>query len=146
MLQLNLIGNLGADAEKKNLNGNDYISFRVAHTEKSGDKERTQWVSVLMSSRSDALLQYLKKGAKVFVCGRCSVRAFSSPTTKQWEAGIDLFAERLELVGMRQEVSVDSIHKAIGDGKLFVNDLRNIIAEYDSDKPFDEPRQPLDFA
>ena len=38
MLQLEVIGNLGSDAEIKEFNGKKYVSMNVAHSEK---KERT---------------------------------------------------------------------------------------------------------
>lgn len=136
MLQAIVIGNLGADAEKKNLNGNDYISFRVAHTERYGERERTQWVSVLMSGSRTKLLDYLTKGSRVCVVGRMSVRAFSSPATKQWEAGVDVFADVVELVGMRQQITPENISKALSDGVISLADVSKIVAEHQSDEPF----------
>lgn len=52
MLVLEAIGNLGADAIIKDLNGQKYIAFSVAHTESYKDSqgqrhERTTWVSCL---------------------------------------------------------------------------------------------------
>ena len=54
MLVLEAIGNLGADAIIKDLNGQKYIAFSVAHTESYKDSqgqrhERTTWVSCLKS-------------------------------------------------------------------------------------------------
>ena len=36
MIKLEIIGNLGADAEVKVYNGNKFVTFRVAHTDKWG--------------------------------------------------------------------------------------------------------------
>ena len=45
MLKMEMIGHLGADAEVKEFNGNKFVSFNVAHTEKRNGGERTTWVS-----------------------------------------------------------------------------------------------------
>ena len=39
MIKLEIIGNLGADAEIKQYNGNKFVSFRVAHTDKWVDQQ-----------------------------------------------------------------------------------------------------------
>lgn len=76
MLQLEIIGNLGNDAEIKEFNGKKYVSMNVAHSEKKRDSngsvlETTIWVSVLWYGDGGNLTQYLKRGCKVFVRGRC---------------------------------------------------------------------------
>ncbi len=51
MIKLEIVGNLGADAEIKQYNGNKFVSFRVAHSEKWVDRQtgaittQTTWVS-----------------------------------------------------------------------------------------------------
>lgn len=100
MLELSIIGNLGADAERKNVNGRAFVVFRVAHSEKLQDgTERTTWVSVAMNGDGGRLFEFLKRGTKVFVCGRPRLRCYSSPKTHQYEAGLDLSADRVELCG-----------------------------------------------
>lgn len=64
MLVLEAIGNLGADAIIKDLNGQKYIAFSVAHTESYKDSqgqrhERTTWVSCLKYGESQ-VINYLK--------------------------------------------------------------------------------------
>ena len=39
MIRLEIVGNLGADAEIKDYNGNKFVSFRVAHSEKWVDRQ-----------------------------------------------------------------------------------------------------------
>ena len=53
MFKIQIIGNLGADASVINSNGNEYVSFRVAHSEKfkksdGTDIETTVWASCFM--------------------------------------------------------------------------------------------------
>ena len=76
MLQIEVIGNLGKDAEVKEFSGKKYICFSVAHTEnvraqKPGEPpvQRTTWLSVYWYGDGGAMLQYLKRGMKVFVRG-----------------------------------------------------------------------------
>ena len=54
MLQFQVIGNLGSDAEVKELNGNKAVCFNVAHTERwsqeDGTKrESTTWISCILN-------------------------------------------------------------------------------------------------
>lgn len=72
MFKVEVIGNLGADAEVKDGNGGKFIAFRVANTDKwtteSGEKhESTTWIDVTMSNVDSKVLPYLKAGVKVFV-------------------------------------------------------------------------------
>lgn len=104
MLKLLLIGNLGADAEIRDHNGRQFIAFRVAHTDKrvSPDgvvTESTIWASCLYNRVHMKLLPFLKKGQKVYVSGPLSVRTFLSPKTRQWESGLNVLVDDLELCG-----------------------------------------------
>ena len=70
MIQLNVLGNLGADAEVKEINGKKRISFRVASNRKRNGTDITLWVSVLADYEYHKnLLPYLTKGQNVFVSG-----------------------------------------------------------------------------
>lgn len=102
MLILNLLGNIGRDAEVKHIGDKDYISFSVASTEKQGEQETTTWVSVL-ASHNPNLLPFLKKGQQVFVMGRLSAKIYQSNNS----FGIDLsvFAQTLQLCGGKREES-----------------------------------------
>ena len=82
MLVLEAIGNLGADAIIKDLNGQKYIAFSVAHTESYKDSqgqrhERTTWVSCLKYGESQ-VINYLKKGTRVFIRGELSAKAYEA--------------------------------------------------------------------
>lgn len=104
MLQVTIIGHLGADAEVKEANGKQFVSFRVAHSEKwSGQDgvshESTTWVSCLLNGDGGGLLPYLKRGQCVFAQGRASLRVYSSKVQRAMVAGINLNVDRIELVG-----------------------------------------------
>lgn len=118
MLHFQIIGNLGADAEVKQFNSGDYVSFRVAHNVKTEETNKTLWVSCLMRGNGGNLLQYLKKGQAVYVSGRGSARAFSSHITKQWEVGLDLQVDRIELLGGKPAITIETIKQALENGTL----------------------------
>ena len=109
MIKLEVIGNLGADAEVKVYNGNKFVSFRVAHTDKWVDRQtgvistQTTWVSCSLNGDGGGLTPYLKKGTKVFVRGTPNLVTYSSPTTHKIETGVNLFVRDIELCGGHQE-------------------------------------------
>lgn len=81
MLVVEIIGNLGSDAVIKDFNGQKYIAFNMAHSESykdaNGNKvEKTIWVSCLKRGDS-AIVNYLKKGTKVFVRGEYSTKIYN---------------------------------------------------------------------
>lgn len=105
MIKMEIIGNLGADAQMQVYNGNKYVSFRIANTDAWTDKstgeikKSTQWVSCSMNGDGGSILPYLKKGAKIFVRGNAQIVVYSSPKTHQMEAGVNLFVREIELCG-----------------------------------------------
>lgn len=104
MLQLQVIGNLGADAEVKDFNGSKAVSFNVAHTERWTDAEGTKhesttWVSCLLNGDGGKLLPFLKKGTSVYVEGAGSARCYSSPKERKFVAGLNLNVRHVELIG-----------------------------------------------
>ena len=103
MLNSSLIGHLGADAECKNSNGNEFITFRVANTDKWTDEagqvhETTTWVDCVMSGKPK-VFEFLKKGQQVFVSGSVTLRVYSSAKEKKMKAGLTINVKQLELIG-----------------------------------------------
>lgn len=108
MLTTIVIGNLGANAEFHSENGNEFVSFKVAHTNRykgsdGQDKEETVWVSCVLNGRADKLLQYLVKGTKVCVVGDASVRTYHSKKMQRLVAGVNVFVRQIELIGARPD-------------------------------------------
>lgn len=95
MLKLEIIGNLGADAETRYANGNKYLTMRVCHSEKRNDQEISTWVSVAWSGDHDNVIPYLKKGTRVFVRGNLQVRVFRAQDGS-YQAGLNLSAREVE--------------------------------------------------
>jgi single-strand DNA-binding protein len=100
MLKIEILGNIGNDAQIKNFNGKNYIAFNVAHSEKFKNQqgvetERTTWVSVLYPGEG-AIVQYLKKGTGVFVRGDMSVKQFQD-SGHNWQVGVNCLAREVQL-------------------------------------------------
>lgn len=103
MLKVTVIGHIGANAEVKSANGNEFTVFRVAHTSKWKSEdgvshEETIWVDVTMQGKP-AVLPYLVRGQMVYVEGTANLRVYSSPKDKCMKAGITVNARAVELLG-----------------------------------------------
>lgn len=109
MMRLEVIGNLGADAEIKEVNGRKFVSFRVAHTDKWVDSQTqqaqvtTQWVSCAINGDGGKLVPYLKKGTKVFVRGSVAFGTFNSAKSHQVECAVNLSVWEIELCGSKKD-------------------------------------------
>lgn len=107
MLQCEVIGNLGNDAEIKDFNGKKYVSFSIAHSdfnkEQSGSRaEQPVWISVLWYGDGGGLFNYLKKGNKVFVRGKQKIKLYTDKNgTVQYSISIN--ANEVILCGARSE-------------------------------------------
>lgn len=104
MFKVEFIGNLGADAEIKEVNGSKFVAMRIALTDKwtteSGEKkESTTWADVTMSNTESKVIPFLKSGVKLFVRGNGSLRVYSSPKERKMKAGIQCAATEIELCG-----------------------------------------------
>lgn len=107
MLQLEIIGHIGADAELKDFNGRKFLSFRVAHSERFTDAggnvhERTTWVSCLKNVQGESkLLPFLKKGTQVYVRGDLNVKMFQGQSGQQ--IGVNCNIRDLQLLSSNKQ-------------------------------------------
>ena len=123
MIKVEVIGNLGADCEVKQSNGNKFGACRVAHTEKYTDAQgnvhdSTIWVDVVIPDAENKVIPYLKAGVKVFVRGNASLRVYSSQKDRCMKAGLTINAREIELCGG----SSDAVPRQLidpADGQLF---------------------------
>lgn len=104
MLQIEVIGNLGADAQVKDAQGTKFISFSVAHTDKwTGDDgvehKETTWVDCIINDPESKVFLFLKAGVKVWCRGHARLRVFSSAKDRKMKAGITLSVRDVELCG-----------------------------------------------
>jgi single-strand DNA-binding protein len=103
MLKMTLIGNLGRDAEVKDVNNRKVIEFSVAHTDKA--RNETTWVrcSLWRDAGKEGVANYLKKGTQVYVEGLPRVNAYISQQTSQPTGSLEMLVNNLELLGSRRE-------------------------------------------
>lgn len=106
MINLTIVGNLGADAEVRTFdNGRSVINFSLAHTEKWTDaqgvkQEKTTWFRCAYWVNSTAISQYLSKGTRVAVYSdTIDARAYTSQQTAEPQASLEVQVRRIELLG-----------------------------------------------
>jgi single-strand DNA-binding protein len=125
MQKLIVIGNLGVDAEVKNANGKEFISFKVADTSKFTDQkgnvsETTTWINCAMTGDKDTKVwPFLKKGVKVYVEGRPSYRLYSSEKQRCMLVSVDLHVTSVELCGG----SSDAVPRQVADANGILHDV-----------------------
>lgn len=80
MNSVNLIGNLVADVDMRyTATGKAVASFKIAVTEKQGEKETTAFIPVVAwQKNAEHVGNNLSKGNKVFVSGRLSTRSYEA--------------------------------------------------------------------
>lgn len=120
MLQLTIIGNLGADAQVKEANGKKFVSFNVAHSEKWVDRDgvihdNTQWVGCALPGDGGNLLPYLKTGTTVMVSGNLKTRVYPSEKARGYVAGLDIAVKQLELVGGKTDAVPAKLQNSQGE-------------------------------
>lgn len=118
MFQCIVVGYLGADAEAKNENGNEFITFRVAHTDRwrgsdGNQKESTQWIDCIMNGRPP-VFDYLKQGTLVYVVGHARLRCYSSAVARSFVAGCTISVMSIELLGGAGDVVPKRLYSADG--------------------------------
>lgn len=103
MLQASVVGYLGADAEVKNVNGQEFTTCRVAHTDRWKDQsgqthESTQWIDLTLNGKP-AVVDYLKQGTMVYAAGHVKLRCYSSEKARGFVAGMTISVVTIELLG-----------------------------------------------
>ena len=97
MINLEVLGNVGKDAESKEINGVNYVSFSIADTKKVRGEDVTTWVRVLKRDPENKLQPYITKGKPLYVCGVPSVSTYINKEGNP-VASIDMFAEKIAFV------------------------------------------------
>lgn len=101
MFRIEVIGNIGADAKVVSVNGNEFVSFSVAHSDKHNENAVT-WISVNMNNTK--LAQYLLKGTKVFVRGNASVKTYKNEQGITM-CSINVYASEVEFCSSKSDSS-----------------------------------------
>ena len=116
MNKLEVIGNLGADAEVKVENGKKFVSLSIADTRrrKKADgttEEKTMWVSATINGDGGELMKYLVKGVKVWATGDMEVRTYHSEKQRCLVAGVKMFVRDIQLIS----TNVDDVPRDLYD-------------------------------
>lgn len=103
MLQVIVIGNVGADAEKKSINGSEFTTFRLAHNDRWRDQSgqehnNTVWVDCTLNGHP-AVADFIKAGTQLAVIGTANLRVYSSAKDRCMKAGIQVSVRTVELLG-----------------------------------------------
>ena len=107
-----LIGNLGADPEIKDVNGQSMARLRLATTKKWKDKqgemqERTEWhtVSVWQDGLVRVIQRYLQKGSKVYIEGELRTRSYDKDGETRYSTEVVLsgFDAKLMMLDSKPE-------------------------------------------
>lgn len=112
MLKIEVIGNLGAAAEGKSNNGEKFVTFRVASTNKYVNKqtgeiiEDTTWISCIWRGEHTRVTPFLTQGTKVFVRGDAALKIFIGHDGNK-HAGLNLRVQELELCGSKPQTDPD---------------------------------------
>ena len=93
--QVILIGNLGKDAEQRDVNGKPVVNFTMATNEHYEDKNGewqtvTQWHNVTAWRQLAERYSDLRKGEMVFVFGKIKYRKYTDPQgVEKWQTNIE---------------------------------------------------------
>lgn len=140
MLQVYVIGHLGADASIKEANGKEFTSFRIGHTDKWTDDagqvhEQTTWVDCIINGKAN-VLPYLKKGQQVFVSGSISLRVYSSKTDRCMKAGMSVNVRTIELLGGKPDEVPSRLYSTDGTASV---DVKKMYCAPGLARPVDDP-------
>lgn len=125
MIKIIATGNIGKDAELKQIGGNNYACFSIAITEKVKGESRTTWVDVVKYDKDGKLTPYLKKGVRLQVIGK--------PTTSGYTNKNDDIVSTLTIWVMNELEFQGGVKKEEGNS----GGLDNIPQDDDSDNlPF----------
>lgn len=113
--KVQLIGNLGRDAELKYTPGGSAVAtLNMATTEKWKDKagapqEKTEWHRVVLWGKTaESLANYLTKGKQIYVEGRIQTRQWEKDGAKQYTT--EIRADHVVLLGGASEARNSGRH------------------------------------
>lgn len=99
MVNIEIIGNIGADAKVVNYNGSQFVSFNVCDNRKVNDQEISMWYGCNLNKCNENLFKYLKKGQQVFVRGIPRYRIFDSALHRCKCVAVDVLVNDIQLIG-----------------------------------------------
>ena len=102
-----VIGHLGRDPESTNLpSGMLVTKFSLATTEKSKDKEHTEWHNiVLFDKQADIASKYLKKGSLAYIEGKIRTEQWDDKQTGEKRQKLVIIGNNITLLDKKKDNS-----------------------------------------
>ena len=104
-----IAGNIGQNAEKKEINGKDYVTFSVAENQKKVNRTTgeevsvSNWYNVLY--RGDKIRDYLLSGVKVLVVGELSINIYRLENDGSVRVSRDIFANNIQFLSKKEDTN-----------------------------------------
>ena len=103
MVNVHIIGRLGADSELVNGKNGQFLSFRLATDDRKNGEKTTSWFRVnLNGERAPKLLEYLKKGKLISVTGTETVSTYQAKDGST-QISRDINASNIEFIPIGRE-------------------------------------------
>lgn len=101
---ISFVAKLGKDAERKSIQNGSMLKFSAAENVGWGERKTTNWwnCTIFGKQAESTLIDYLKKGAQVFITGEVSFREYEGKTYNE------LTVKHIELVGGKPQQSQNS--------------------------------------
>lgn len=101
MVNINVIGRLGADAELINGKNGQFASFRMAVDDRKKNEKVTTWFRVTLNGdRAGKIVEYLTKGKLVNVVGTEVVDTYQSTKDGTTQVSREINASNIEFVSV----------------------------------------------
>lgn len=131
-----LVGHCGRDAEVRNLQGGAKVAtVTLATTQKFGDKEETEWHTVVLWNKlAEVAEKYVQKGSQIYIEGRIKTEKFTGSDGNE-RYMVRIVADSMQLLGKREGQSAQA--SAPQQRLPKSTPLPPAGVEEDSDLPFD---------
>ncbi len=143
MVNVNVIGRLGADAELIDGKNGKFASFRLAVDDRKNGKKETTWFRVTLNGdRAGKIVEYLTKGKLVNVIGTETVGTYQAKDGTT-QISRDISASNVEFISVGSgstttETSAETTTETVstGDFKKPVTKVAETTVTDDDDLPF----------
>lgn len=105
--KVQLIGNLGADPELKEINGSKLVNLSIAtksgYKDKSGKwQDKTDWFQVsLWNNLAETASKYLHKGSRIYIEGKLQNRSWEENGVKKYAT--DIIGNQLIMLDSKEQ-------------------------------------------
>ncbi|MPS92907.1 MAG: single-stranded DNA-binding protein [Comamonas sp.] len=123
--QINILGNIGADALFKQFGDNAKTTISVATNIGSGDRQKAQWHTVIFWGKAAEVTAKLKKGDALFVNGYIETRKWTDANSGQNREKTEIHAQQFSIisgqVGQISNHNIEPSQQQVGYGNIQEN-------------------------